>query len=109
MKEANFLSSAEPGNTSTAIGKLMLTTLSAVAESERDLITRRTSDGRERAKNAGVRLGQSLNSPITRSKKSEGEKKPVSRVAFWREATVSAQTRSADCVEQTQSSLPRQW
>ena len=55
-KEANFLSLAEPwANTSTAIGKLMLTVLSGVAEFERDLIALRTSDGRERAKKAGVR------------------------------------------------------
>jgi DNA invertase Pin-like site-specific DNA recombinase len=57
-KEANFLSLAEPwANTSTAIGKLMLTVLSGVAEFERDLIALRTSDGRARAKNAGVRFG----------------------------------------------------
>ena len=57
-KEANFLSLAEPwANTSTAIGKLMLTVLSGVAEFERDLIALRTSDGRERAKKAGVRFG----------------------------------------------------
>jgi DNA invertase Pin-like site-specific DNA recombinase len=57
-KEANFLSLAEPwANTSSAIGKLMLTVLSGVAEFERDLITLRTSDGRERAKKAGVKFG----------------------------------------------------
>jgi|KBSSwiStaDraftv2_1062776.scaffolds.fasta_scaffold50819_2 DNA invertase Pin-like site-specific DNA recombinase len=57
-KEANFLSLAEPwANTSTAIGKLMLTVLSGVAEFERDLISLRTSDGRERAKKAGVKFG----------------------------------------------------
>jgi DNA invertase Pin-like site-specific DNA recombinase len=57
-KEANFLSLAEPwANTSTAIGKLMLTVLSGVAEFERDLISLRTSDGRERAKRAGVKFG----------------------------------------------------
>jgi DNA invertase Pin-like site-specific DNA recombinase len=57
-KEANFLSLAEPwANTSTAIGKLMLTVLSGVAEFERDLIALRTSDGRERAKKAGVKFG----------------------------------------------------
>ena len=57
-KEANFLSLAEPwANTLTAIGKLMLTMLSGVAEFERDLIALRTSDGRERAKKAGVKFG----------------------------------------------------
>lgn len=60
-KEANFLSLSEPwANTSTAIGKLMLTVLSGVAEFERDLITLRTSDGRERAKKAGVKFGPRL-------------------------------------------------
>jgi DNA invertase Pin-like site-specific DNA recombinase len=57
-KEANFLSLSEPwANTSTAIGKLMLTVLSGVAEFERDLIGLRTSDGRESAKKAGVKFG----------------------------------------------------
>jgi DNA invertase Pin-like site-specific DNA recombinase len=57
-KEAHFLSLSEPwANTSTAIGKLMLTVLSGVAEFERDLIALRTSDGRERAKKAGVKFG----------------------------------------------------
>src|SRR6185436_16816665 len=55
-RKRNFLSLAEPwANTSTAIGKLML--LSGVAEFERDLISLRTSDGRERAKRAGVKFG----------------------------------------------------
>ena len=57
-KEAYFLSLAEPwANTSTALGKLMSTVLSGVAEFERDLIALRTSDGRERAKKSGVRFG----------------------------------------------------
>ena len=57
-KEANFLSLAEPwANTSTPIGKLMLTVLGGIAEFERSLIALRTSDGRERAKKAGVRFG----------------------------------------------------
>ena len=58
VKEANFLSLAEPwANTSSAIGKLMLTVLAGVAEFERYLIALRTSDGRERAKKSGVRFG----------------------------------------------------
>lgn len=57
-KEANFLSLAEPwANTSTPIGKLMLTVLGGIAEFERSLIALRTSDGRERAKKAVVRFG----------------------------------------------------
>ena len=57
-KEANFLSLAEPwANISTAVGKLMLTVLSGVAEFERDLINLRTSEGRGRAMKAGVKFG----------------------------------------------------
>jgi DNA invertase Pin-like site-specific DNA recombinase len=56
-KEAHFLSLSDRASTSTAIGKLMLTVLSGVAEFERDLIALRTSDGRERAKKAGVKFG----------------------------------------------------
>ena len=57
-EQANFLSLGEPwANTSTAIGKLMLTVLSGVAEFERDLIALRTSEGRQRAKKSGVKFG----------------------------------------------------
>lgn len=57
-KEANFLSLSEPwANTNTPVGKLMLTVLGGLAEFERSLIALRTSDGRERAKKAGVRFG----------------------------------------------------
>jgi DNA invertase Pin-like site-specific DNA recombinase len=57
-KQANFLSLAEPwANTSTAIGKLMLTVLGGIAEFERDLIALRTSEGRERAKKSGIKFG----------------------------------------------------
>jgi DNA invertase Pin-like site-specific DNA recombinase len=57
-KDANFLSLAEPwANTSTAIGKLMLTVLSGVAEFERDLILLRTNEGRQRARQSGVKFG----------------------------------------------------
>jgi hypothetical protein len=57
-KDANFLSLAEPwANTSTAIGKLMLTVLSGVAEFERDLILLRTNEGRQRARQSGIKFG----------------------------------------------------
>jgi DNA invertase Pin-like site-specific DNA recombinase len=57
-KEANFLSLAEPwANTNTPVGKLMLTVLGGLAEFEKELIALRTSDGRERAKKAGVKFG----------------------------------------------------
>jgi DNA invertase Pin-like site-specific DNA recombinase len=57
-KEAHFLSLSEPwANTSTAIGKLMLTVLSGVAEFELNLIALRTNEGRMRAKQSGVKFG----------------------------------------------------
>ena len=57
-KQAHFHSLAEPwANTSTPVGKLMLTVLAGVAEFERDLIALRTSEGRQRAKASGVKFG----------------------------------------------------
>ena len=54
----DFLSLADPwAYTSTAIGKLMLTMLSCVAEFERDLISLRTSDSLQRAMKSGVKFG----------------------------------------------------
>jgi DNA invertase Pin-like site-specific DNA recombinase len=58
QKQAFFFSIAEPwANTSSSVGKLMLTILGGIAEFERDLIAIRTSEGRERAKKAGVKFG----------------------------------------------------
>jgi len=55
---AYFLSLAEPwANTSTPVGKLMLTILGGIAEFERDLIALRTNEGRIRAKQSGVKFG----------------------------------------------------
>ena len=45
-------------DTTTAHGRLMLTVLGGLAEFERELIRARTSEGRERAKARGVRLGR---------------------------------------------------
>src|SRR4028119_1937375 len=45
-------------DTTTPHGRLMLTVLGGLAEFERDLIRSRTSEGRERAKAHGVRLGR---------------------------------------------------
>ena len=45
-------------NTTTAHGRLMLTVLGGLAEFERDLLRTRTSEGRERAKARGVKLGR---------------------------------------------------
>jgi len=55
---ATFLSLAEPwANTSTAVGKLMLTVLGGIAEFEKDLIALRTNEGRARARQSGVKFG----------------------------------------------------
>jgi DNA invertase Pin-like site-specific DNA recombinase len=45
-------------DTTTAHGRLMLTVLGGLAEFERELIRSRTSEGRERAKAKGVRMGR---------------------------------------------------
>jgi len=45
-------------DTTTSHGRLMLTILGGLAEFERELILTRTSEGRERAKLRGVRLGR---------------------------------------------------
>jgi DNA invertase Pin-like site-specific DNA recombinase len=54
-----FKSLADPWcDTTTPGGRLMLTVLGGLAEFERELIKARTSDGRVRAKLAGVRMGR---------------------------------------------------
>ena len=45
-------------DTTTAHGRLMLTVLGGLAEFERELILVRTGEGRQRAKERGVRLGR---------------------------------------------------
>ncbi|MCW2283172.1 DNA invertase Pin-like site-specific DNA recombinase [Rhodoblastus acidophilus] len=45
-------------DTTTAHGRLMVTILAGLAEFERELILARTGEGRERAKERGVRLGR---------------------------------------------------
>jgi DNA invertase Pin-like site-specific DNA recombinase len=45
-------------DTTTSHGRLMLTVLGGLAEFERDLIRKRTTEGRERAKARGVKLGR---------------------------------------------------
>jgi DNA invertase Pin-like site-specific DNA recombinase len=61
-KEAGFRSLGDAwADTTTPHGRLMLTVLGGLAEFERDLIRARTSEGRERAKARGVKLGPSRN------------------------------------------------
>lgn len=56
-------------DTTTAHGRLMLTALSGLAESESDLIRARTTEGRERAK----ARGQSLGGPLKLTPHQRGE------------------------------------
>lgn len=57
--EALFSSLGERwADTTTAAGRLMLTILGGLAEFERELIKARTSEGRERARGRGVRMGR---------------------------------------------------
>jgi DNA invertase Pin-like site-specific DNA recombinase len=78
-KNCLFKSLADPWcNTTTPGGRLMLTVLGGLAEFERELIKIRTSEGRERAKRAGVKMGRKpiLQRPSDaeiRSRKANGE------------------------------------
>src|SRR5215472_6166532 len=58
-RKAGFRSLADAwADTTTSHGRLMLAVLGGLAELERDLIRARTSEGRERAKARGVKLGR---------------------------------------------------
>jgi DNA invertase Pin-like site-specific DNA recombinase len=58
-RETGFRSLGDAwADTTTSHGRLMLTVLGGLAEFERDLIRKRTAEGRERAKARGVRLGR---------------------------------------------------
>src|ERR1041385_8011722 len=54
-----FQSISEPwANTTTHVGKMIMTVFAGIAEFERDLIRERTGAGREAAKQRGVRFGR---------------------------------------------------
>lgn len=58
-KNAQFKSLREPwADTTTPMGKFLLTVFSGLAELERSLITERTEDGRAYAKKQGVQFGR---------------------------------------------------
>jgi DNA invertase Pin-like site-specific DNA recombinase len=58
-KKAGFRSLADGwADTTTPHGRLMLTVLGGLAEFEKELIRARTSEGRERAKARGVKMGR---------------------------------------------------
>src|SRR5690242_20983665 len=60
-KKAGFRSLGDTwADTTTPHGRLMLTVLGGLAEFERELIRARTSEGRERAKARGVKMGRPL-------------------------------------------------
>ena len=78
-KGCHFKSLAEPwADSTTPAGRLMLTVIGGLAEFERELITASTSEGRARAKRAGVKMGRKPKlSPHqiaeVRNRKAEGE------------------------------------
>jgi DNA invertase Pin-like site-specific DNA recombinase len=58
-RKAGFRSLGDTwADTTTTHGRLMLTVLGGLAEFERDLIRARTSEGRERPKARGVKMGR---------------------------------------------------
>src|SRR5271165_6616831 len=58
-RKAGFRSLGDAwADTTTSHGRLMLTVLAGLAEFERDLIRARTGEGRERAKERGVKMGR---------------------------------------------------
>jgi DNA invertase Pin-like site-specific DNA recombinase len=55
----HFKSIADPwADSTTPAGRLMLTVIGGIAQFERELIKSRTSEGRERARRAGVKMGR---------------------------------------------------
>ena len=72
-RKAGFRSLSEAwADTTTSHGRLMLTVLGGLAEFERDLIRARTSEGRERARARGVRMGARPSSPHTSGERHSG-------------------------------------
>jgi DNA invertase Pin-like site-specific DNA recombinase len=58
-RKAGFRSLGDTwADTTTSHGRLLLTFLGGIAEYERDLIRSRTTEGRERAKQRGVKMGR---------------------------------------------------
>jgi DNA invertase Pin-like site-specific DNA recombinase len=73
-KGAGFRSLADAwADTTTSHGRLMLTVLGGLAEFERDLIRARTTEGRDRAKARGVKMGRP--SKLTPHQKKEAIKR----------------------------------
>src|SRR5207302_4716241 len=83
--EASFRSLSEPwADTTTHVGKMIMTVFAGIAEFERDLIRERTAAGRKAAKSRGVRFGRppKLNAEQEQlARRLIGEGKPVSEIA----------------------------
>jgi DNA invertase Pin-like site-specific DNA recombinase len=74
-KKAGFRSLSDAwADTTTAHGRLMLTVLAGLAEFERDLIRARTSEGRERAKARGVKLGRKFKLTLHQQKEARARR-----------------------------------
>jgi DNA invertase Pin-like site-specific DNA recombinase len=100
-----FKSLAEPwADTTTPAGRLMLTVLGGLAEFERELIKIRTSEGRERAKRAGVRDGTQAGPQRASGRRNSREKgkrsiRPISRKiipSFAKHDFTGQMTKSAE-------------
>ena len=84
-------------DTTSAHGRLMLTVLGGLAEFERELIRARTSEGRERAKAQGVKMGRPPKLTDHQStRRSAGAKRARRRSPRLAAATMSAAGRFHD-------------
>jgi len=85
-KQASFSSLGEPwADTTSHAGKMIMTVFAGIAEFERDLIRERTSIGRKRAQENGVRFGRPLKltpeqRSLARKLRNEGEM-PIGEIA----------------------------
>ena len=94
-KEVRSLHNAWADST-TSHGRLMMTVLGGLAEFERELITARTSEGRKRAKDSGIKFGpkfklNKFQRAVAMQRKNAGKPSPLSV-----EPTASASQQSHD-------------
>jgi DNA invertase Pin-like site-specific DNA recombinase len=95
-RKAGFRSLGDAwADTTTPHGRLMLAVLGGLAEFERDLIRARTSEGRERAKARGVKMGRPPKlTPHQRREAIRRRDRDGETLADIAAATTSAQPRS---------------